>query len=153
MGDKPKPLDEAPVVLAAGWPQWRTLLVSPLLYGMIVPLVFLDIFLELYHRVVFLGLGIPFVRRSEYILFDRYRLPFLSPALKLACAYCSYANGLLQYAARIAGETEAYFCPSKHQKYSGFHAPAHHEHFADYGDQQGFFLRFHRRRDDHQGEA
>ncbi|WP_447974635.1 hypothetical protein [Nitrospira sp. Kam-Ns4a] len=119
-------------------PSWRTVLAAPLLYAMIVPLVMLDLSLELYHRAVFRLLGIPFVRRRDYIRIDRHRLPYLSAVQKLACAYCGYANGLLQYAARIAGETEAYFCPSKHQATEGFHPPPHHERFAEYGDAGGF---------------
>ncbi len=119
-------------------PSWRTVLAAPLLYAMIVPLVMLDLSLEVYHRLAFRLLGIPLVRRRDYIRIDRHRLPYLSALQKLACAYCGYANGLLQYAARIAGETEAYFCPIKHQAIEGFHPPAHHERFAEYGDAGGF---------------
>lgn len=128
----------------AGRPSCRTLLVSPLLYIMVIPLVFLDICLELYHRLVFPILKIPLVRRGAYIKIDRHRLPFLSPVLKLACAYCGYANGLLHYAVRIAGETEAYFCPSKHLMTPGFQPPPHHRNFAEYGDLEEFSDKFHR---------
>ena len=125
------------------WPSWQTIVASPMLYAMIIPLVFLDIFLELYHRTVFPLLGIPPVRRRDYILVDRHRLSFLPLLLKVGCAYCGYANGLLHYSVRIAGETERHFCPSKHQETSGFHAPPHHENFSDYGDAKGFSQRFH----------
>lgn len=134
-------------------PAWTTIVASPLLYGMGVPLLFLDLCLELFHRLVFPLLGIPLVHRWEYIRIDRHRLTFLPWILKLACAYCGYANGLLQYAVRIAGDTERYFCPSKHQESSDFHAPLHHQNFAEYGDEKGFQQRFHRTRclsdDDH----
>ena len=130
------------------WPTWNTLVASPLLYGMIVPLVFLDFFLELYHRLAFPVLGIPRVHRGEYIRIDRHRMSFLPLMLKLACAYCGYANGLLQYAVRIAGETEAYYCPSKHQDTAGFHAPPHHQDFAEYGDDTGFERRFHKTKEE-----
>ena len=125
------------------WPSWRTILASPMLYAMMIPLVFLDLFLELYHRTVFPVLGIPLVPRKEYILIDRHRMAFLPLVLKVACAYCGYANGVLQYAARIAGDTERYFCPSKHHNTPGFHAPPHHESFSDFGDTAGFRQRFH----------
>ncbi len=125
------------------WPSWRTLVASPVLYSMIIPLVFLDLFLELYHRTVFPILGIPRVARKDYILIDRHRMAFLPLVLKLACAYCGYANGLLQYAVKIAGDTERHFCPSKHQPLPGFHAPPHHEAFAEFGDAKGFGQRFH----------
>ncbi|MEW6544885.1 MAG: hypothetical protein AB1411_14905 [Nitrospirota bacterium] len=123
-------------------PKWTTIAVSPLLYGMIVPLVVLDLCLELYHRLVFPLLGVPLVPRNEYIRIDRHKLPYLPTVLKIACAYCGYANGLLQYAVKIAGETEAYFCPIKHQAAAGFHQPAHHEDFVEYGDAGGFRRRW-----------
>ena len=125
------------------WPDWRTLVASPILYSMIVPLVLLDLFLELYHRTVFPVLGIPRVVRKNYILIDRHRMSFLPMVLKFACAYCGYANGLLHYALRIAGDTEGHFCPSKHQESPNFFPPPHHKTFADFGDAQGFGQRFH----------
>lgn len=110
---------------------------------MIFPLVLLDLFLELYHRTVFPVLGIAQVVRKDYILFDRHRMSFLPMVLKFACAFCSYANGLLHYAVRIAGDTERHFCPSKHQTLHGFHPPPHHETFSEFGDAKGFGERFH----------
>ena len=129
------------------WPRWTTILVSPLLYGMIIPLVLLDLCLELYHRLVFPVIGVPMVPRRDYIKMDRHRLPYLSPILKLACAYCGYANGLIQYTARIAGDTEHYFCPIKHQASAGFHAPPHHDTFVAYGDEAGWRKRWYGSRD------
>ena len=40
---------------------------------------------------------------------------------------------------RLAGDTEAYFCPIKHQlRQQEFHEPPHHRHFAPFGDAQAF---------------
>lgn len=133
-----KVTSEAPVELVRLAPHLTTILASPLLYLMILPLLLLDLSLEIYHRLAFPILGIPTVRRGSYIRLDRHRLPYLPFLLKVACAYCGYANGLLQYAARIAGDTELYFCPIKHQAAPDFHPPAHHQGFADYGDAAGF---------------
>lgn len=124
------------------WPTWRTMVSSPIMHAMIVPLLLFDLCLEIFHRTVFPILGIPLVHRREYIRFDRHRLPYLPWILKLACSYCSYANGVIQYAGRIAGETEWHFCPSKHQTSPGFHPPSHHQHFAEYGDREEFHKRF-----------
>ncbi len=129
------PTFQAPIMI---WPKWTTILASPILFGMIVPLVIMDLCMELYHRLAFPILGIPRVIRGDYIRMDRHRLPYLSPVLKLACAYCSYANGFLQYATRIAGVTEAYFCPIKHQATPTFHAPQHQQDFLEYGDAQAW---------------
>jgi hypothetical protein len=129
---------EVPVPVVKLSPKWTTILASPLLYAMIVPLVVVDICLELYHRVAFPILGIPTVPRKHYIKIDRHLLPYLPAIVKLACIYCGYANGLLQYAGRIAGDTERYFCPIKHQAAADFHPPPHHRNFAEYGDARGF---------------
>lgn len=126
----------------SGFPAIKTLLSLPLLYSMSIPLVFLDMTLSLYHMIVFPLLGLKRVPRKQYIRIDRHRLSYLPWALKLGCVYCGYANGLLQYAGRIAGETEAYFCPSKHRETPKFHAPPHHKHFAEFGDAEGFVKRF-----------
>lgn len=134
----PKATADVPGVVVKLMPEWTTILASPILYMMILPLVLLDLSLELYHRLVFPILGIPLVPRRSYIKLDRHLLPYLPLALKVACAYCGYANGLLRYAARIAGDTEAYFCPIKHQAAADFHPPFHHQGFADYGDAAGF---------------
>ena len=130
---------EAPVgICVKVRPEWTTVVASPLLYGMFVPMVFLDLCLEIYHRLAFPLWGIPTVPRGDYIKIDRHLLPYLPVILKIACAYCGYANGLAQYAARIAGDTEAYFCPIKHQTSPTFQAPPHHKNFAEYGDAEAF---------------
>ena len=108
---------------------------------------FLDIGLSLYHWTVFAVLGIKPVERAQYIGIDRHRLSYLPWVLKLGCAYCGYANGLLHYAMRIAGDTELYFCPSKHRETPEFHPPSHHQYFAEYGDAKGFSERFHGQHD------
>jgi hypothetical protein len=122
---------------------WRVIVASPVLYGMLIPLAFLDLCLTLYHWTVFPLLHIPRIRRSAYIRLDRHRLAYLPWIVKLTCTYCGYANGLLQYAARLAGDTEAFFCPIKHQQRSQkFHDPPHHAGFAEYGDAQGAHTRY-----------
>lgn len=119
-------------------PEWTTVVASPLLYGMFVPMVFLDLCLETYHRLTFPLFGIPTVHRGDYIKMDRHLLPYLPVILKIACAYCGYANGLFHFALRIAGDTEAYFCPIKHQASPTFQAPPHQKNFAEYGDAEAF---------------
>lgn len=108
------------------------------IYPMIVPLVILDFFLEIYHNIGFRLYNIPLVDRSKYIKIDRYKLPYLSPIAKMNCAYCGYANGLLTYATRIAADTEAYWCGIKHQAGNGYIELPHHRHFLVYGDDLAF---------------
>ncbi len=118
---------------------WGVILASPVLYGIFIPLVLLDLSLTIYHWTVFPLLKIPMVQRGAFIRLDRHRLTYLPWIAKLTCSYCGYANGLLQYAVRLAGDTERYFCPLKHQeRQAEFHPAPHHVHFAEYGDVSGF---------------
>ncbi|PIS05272.1 MAG: hypothetical protein COT81_02000 [Candidatus Buchananbacteria bacterium CG10_big_fil_rev_8_21_14_0_10_42_9] len=116
--------------------RWFThLLFAPIIYAMIIPLVFLDICFEIYHRVCFPIYGIPYVKRSQYIIIDRHKLRYLNILQKLNCAYCGYANGLLKYASVIAGETEKYWCGIMHKR--GIPLP-HQKNFLPYGDKEAY---------------
>lgn len=120
------------------WVVVKCWLSMPFIWGMVVPLMFLDVTMEVYHRVCFWLYGIGYVKRSKYIKIDRHKLAYLAWYEKIACAYCGYANGLLAYSVEIAGETEKYWCGIMHKKYSGFVPPKHQDEFLKYGDEQGF---------------
>ena len=107
----------------------------PFIFGMVLPLVILDISIEIYHHVCFRLYKIPLVKRADYIRIDRHKLKYLSLFEKISCAYCGYGNGLLHYATIIAGDTETYWCGIKHKKYEGFVEPAHHKDFLEYNNQ------------------
>ena len=116
----------------------RHTLCLPFIYLGIIPIVILDIFLELYHQVCFRLYGLPLIKRSSYIKIDRHRLSYLNVIDKFNCAYCGYANGLMNYAVKIVGKTEEYWCGIKHKKYKDFIEPEHHKNFTEYGDEKGF---------------
>ncbi|HEY7547916.1 MAG TPA: hypothetical protein VH913_00215 [Hyphomicrobiaceae bacterium] len=112
-------------------------LTAPVIYGLIVPLLLLDLSVTLYQAICFPAYGIEKVRRKDYFIFDRRHLAYLNTLEKLNCAYCSYANGLIAYVREIAGRTEQYWCPIKHAR----RAIAAHEfyrNFADYGDADAY---------------
>ena len=52
--------------------------------------------------------------------------------------YCGYVNGVYNYAARIAGDTEKYWCGVQHQKDPLFGMPKHQSDFIEYGDEEQF---------------
>lgn len=118
------------------------LLSIPFIYGMLVPSVFLDLCIEVYHRVCFPLYGLPYVQRSRYIRLDRAKLEYLSPVDRLNCAYCGYVNGLFAYSVKIAGETEKYWCAIKHPAEVKAHTPAHHKDFVPFDDERAFRRRF-----------
>jgi len=109
------------------------LLTSPVIYGMVIPAILLDIVLFGYQQIIFRIYKFEFLRRSDYITFDRQYLGYLNAFEKLNCMYCSYFNGLMQYASAIASRTEFYFCPIKHAKKIAYQHEYYDEFFS-YGD-------------------
>jgi hypothetical protein len=108
------------------------LLVAPVIYSLVVPLL-LDLMASLYQAICFPVYGIPRVRRSDFLLFDRGSLAYLNAVEKLNCAYCSYGNGLIAYVREIGARTEQYWCPIKHaQRIKSAHS--RYARFLDYGD-------------------
>ena len=116
----------------------RHILSLPFIYGIGIPIVLFDICVEIYHRVTFFLYDMPYVKRSEYIRIDRHRLGYLHWLEKIHCMYCGYVNGLFHYVTEIAARTEKYWCGIKHKNDPGkvFYAPAHHDVFAEYGNQE-----------------
>lgn len=117
---------------------FRYALFTPVIYAQIIPLVILDIFMEIHHRLCFPLYGIPYVKRGEYIVIDRQKLSYLSPLKKVNCFFCGYANGLLQYCVRIVGDTERFWCGIMHAEREGFRPPPHHANFLPYGDEKAY---------------
>lgn len=116
----------------------RQIISSPFILAMIVPIAFLDITMEIYHRITFPLYGIPVNKRGNYIRIDRQKLSYLSGRDKLWCMYCGYANGVVAYAVKVAGDTEKYWCGIKHKPGNGFIEPAHHKEFLEYGDEKAY---------------
>lgn len=107
---------------------WRYIVSSPFIYGLIIPTIIWNISLEIYHQICFRLYNIPLVTPKEYFVYDRQLLARLSPWEKINCYYCSYVNNLLRYGSEISGRTERYWCPIKyarrvensHSQYSKF---------------------------------
>jgi hypothetical protein len=113
------------------------LLTTPVIWFCLFPIVFLDLVFTIYQTICFPVYGIPKVRRSDFILFDRHRLAYLNLIEKLNCLYCAYANGVFAYVTEIAARTEQYWCPIKHAlRMKGVHS--RYQHFFDYGDAEGY---------------
>jgi hypothetical protein len=113
------------------------ILTAPVIYALIIPFVMLDLFVTVYQFICFPVYGIPKVRRSSYLVFDRHHLAYLNALEKFNCAYCSYGNGIIAYVREVASRTEQYWCPIKHaRRLIGAHARC--AMFADYGDAEGF---------------
>ena len=115
----------------------QNLVTGPIIFGMALTLLMLDLCVSFYQWACFPVHGIAKVRRSDYIVFDRRHLGYLNAIEKFHCTYCEYGNGLVSYLAEILARTEAYFCPIKHaHKVLGTHK--RYNRFLDYGDAQNY---------------
>ena len=114
-----------------------SILLAPVFYALIVPLLLLDVAVTLFQAIIFPIYGLKKVPRDDFIVVDRHHLSYLNGIEKLNCAFCGYGNGLLAYAREIAGRTEAYWCPIKHaRKVRGQHR--RYLEFSEYGDAEGY---------------
>lgn len=117
----------------------KHIIVIPLISTVLIPLLILDIWMEIYHRICFPLCGMTYIRRKDYIkIIDRAKLQYLNWFQKIYCMYCGYGNGVIRYWARIAEETEHYWCGIKHKNDSNFITPEHHKDFSEYGNEDDF---------------
>ncbi|SEE94960.1 hypothetical protein SAMN02787142_5758 [Burkholderia sp. WP9] len=115
----------------------QNFLAAPFVYGLVFPLLFLDVCISAYQAICFPIYGIIKVKRADYIVTDRWQLRYLNFMERFHCAYCEYANGLIAYATEIAARTEQYWCPIKHaRKVLGTHA--RYERFLTYGEAEQY---------------
>ncbi len=117
--------------------QLLTILTGVVIWSVLLPVALLDLMMSFYQFACFPIYGIPRVIRGDYLLFDRHRLSYLNAVEKLNCEYCAYANGILAYAAEIAGRTEQYFCPIRHALRIKT-AHSRYKNFFDYGDAEHY---------------
>lgn len=118
----------------------RNIMSLPFIYSMIIPLALFDLCVSVYQFICFPLYRIRKVRRSKYIIIDRYHLKHLNSIEQFHCIYCGYANGLLSYAREITARTEQYWCPIKHarriiDRHSRYH------NFMDFGDASDYHER------------
>lgn len=116
---------------------WPVLLSTPILYGAIFPAMLLDLYVGLYQLICCPIYGIPRTKRSDYMILDRAKLPYLNLFEMAGCLYCSYFNGMVAYVQEVAARTEQRFCPIKHaRKPKVFHS--RYAHFLEFGDGEAY---------------
>jgi hypothetical protein len=86
----------------------REILSIPFIYSMIIPAFILDIFLFIYQQTAFRLYKIPLVKRKDFIIYDRHKLPYLNWIQKINYIYCSYFNWLMQFSVEVVWRTEKY---------------------------------------------
>ncbi|MBC8520173.1 MAG: hypothetical protein H8D24_07185 [Gammaproteobacteria bacterium] len=115
----------------------RTLLSVPVIYGLALPLLIVDISVTIYQWICFTLWGMGRVRRRDYWLMDRGHLAYLNAIEKINCYYCSYANGLASYISEVASRTEQYWCPIKHARRVQ-HPHPRYWRYSDFGDAEAY---------------
>jgi len=109
----------------------------------IIPLVIMDIWMEIYHRTCFALCKIPYVERKNFIqIRDRAKLPYLNWLQKIYCLYCGYGNGVIRYWAEITGRTEHYWCGIQHEKRARSIALEYQKNFSKYGNEEDFMKKY-----------
>lgn len=113
------------------------ILTAPVIYSLILPFAIADLWVSAYQAICFRVYGIPQVRRSRYMVFDRAGLPYLNAIEKLNCAYCSYVNGVIAYVREVGARTEQFWCPIKHaRRVLGQHA--RQARFEEFGEAETY---------------
>jgi hypothetical protein len=117
--------------------RFLVILTSPVIWMCAVPIALADLVGTVYQAICFPIYGIPKVRRSEYLAFDRHHLSYLNFFEKVNCEYCAYVNGILGYFTEIAARTEQHWCPIKH---AGCVKCEHSRYrkFIEYGDAERY---------------
>ncbi len=108
-------------------------LTIPFIWAMMIPALIVDIFVSIYQMICFPIYKIPKVKRSDYVIMDRYNLFYLGKVEKVNCWYCEYFNGVISYAREAAARTEQYWCPIKHSR-SLKDKHSRYDKFFDFGD-------------------
>lgn len=112
-------------------------LTAPLIYSCIIPFVLIDVFITVYQLFSFPLYGIPKVRRSDYVVFDRGKLCYLNLLERINCVYCSYGNGVMAYVVEVAARTEQHWCPIRHA-HRIEHPHDRYSRFIPYGDAKAY---------------
>ena len=120
--------------------RFLVLLTTPVIYACLVPITLLDLVCSFYQWICFPIYGIPYVKRGDYLAFDRHHLQYLNLIEKINCEYCAYANGVLNYVVEIAARTEQYWCPIKHFTCVKC-THKRYRHFVNFGDGEGYARR------------
>ncbi len=111
----------------------QNLLTGPIIYGMAIPLLLVDLCISFYQASCFPIYGIVKAKRVDYFVYDRQHLAYLNVIEKFHCTYCAYGTGVIAYCAEIISRTEQYFCPIKHaRKMLGKHR--RYAAFLEFGD-------------------
>jgi hypothetical protein len=63
----------------------QNLVTGPIIYGMVLPLLVLDLLVSFYQWTCFPIYGIAKVRRGDYLVFDRHQLSYLNFIEKFHC--------------------------------------------------------------------
>ncbi len=123
------------------------ILTIPFIWIMIIPIFIVDIFITIYQYICFPIYKIPIVKRSSYVIMDRYNLFYLDKVEKINCWYCEYFNGIIAYVREISARTEQFWCPIKHSRHLK-EKHSRYDKFFDFGDYKKYRTQLQEKRSD-----
>jgi hypothetical protein len=118
----------------------KLILSMPFIYVLMIPIGLLDLLVSLYQWICFPIYRLTRIHRNQYIQLQRKGLESLNIVDRLNCYYCSYANGVLRYAQKVASETEKMWCPIRQKQRRGYLEPVHHVDFTDSGCKEALLV-------------
>ena len=86
------------------------ILALPFAIAFLIPLVVYDLFLSLFHRIVFGLCKIKKVNRKSHFKVDQMKIAQLSKMQRFYAIYILYLRGLMNFGAKIAQECEYHWC-------------------------------------------
>lgn len=89
---------------------FRNLFVLPFALIMLIPLIFFDLCLSIFHRFAFGICKLKRVNRISHFRVDQMRISQLGKISRFIAIYILYARGLMSYATKIIAELDQYFC-------------------------------------------
>lgn len=84
-----------------------------IIYAFIFVLTPLFLFMHIFNKLYFWLHFEKSIPPKEFFHFDRHQVKHLNFIDKLACEYCEWANGTLQWTIEVANKAEEWFCPIK----------------------------------------
>jgi hypothetical protein len=116
----------------------RNNLSTPFIWLPAFSFVIIHVMIFVYQAIAFRLYGLERKQLRSYVSFDRSKLKYLKLIDKINCAYCTYGNGVLNWAGDIAKATEYYWCGIKHHDQPTNPAFAYQDKFAAYGSEEDY---------------
>lgn len=95
---------------------FRTVIIAPFIFVMLIGFLIFDIFLSLSHRIVFAICKLKRVNRTSHFKVDQMKIAQLEKMQRFFAVVFLYMRGLMSYAGKIVSECEDHWCTPRPMK-------------------------------------